>query len=76
MSRSRPRNTVLFLALALLAAWVPFVPLVICAIGFVAYAIVAHAPARTAVRAGIVRDEQPRSCLAVVPLRGPPSLLV
>ena len=72
--QSRPQIAVLWIAIALMAALVPFAPAAICAVVLTLSVFTADLLVQPLQRAVVVCDAQPLSLLVVTLFRGPPSL--
>ena len=70
----RPQIGVFWVAILVMAALVPFLPIAICVVGLAFFAFVLDVPVRAFQRLADVRHAQPLSLLSVHLFRGPPSL--
>jgi hypothetical protein len=70
----RPQIGVFWVAILVMAALVPFVPIAICVAGLGLVAFAVDVPVRAFPRLPDVRHAQPLSLLSVHLFRGPPSL--
>ena len=70
----RPQIGVFWVAILVMAALVPFVPIAICAVGLGLVAFAVDVLVRAFPRLADVRHAQPLSLLSVHLFRGPPSL--
>jgi hypothetical protein len=70
----RPQIGVFWVAILVMAALVPFLPIAICVIGLALFAFAVDVPVRAFRRLSDVRHPQPLSLLSVHLFRGPPSL--
>lgn len=70
----RPQIGMFWVAILVMAALVPFVPIAICVAGLGLVAFVIDVPVRAFPRLADVRHAQPLSLLSVHLFRGPPSL--
>jgi hypothetical protein len=70
----RPQIGVFWVAILVMAALVPFLPIAICVAGLALFAFAIDVPGRTFQRLTDVRPAQPLSLLSVHLFRGPPSL--
>lgn len=70
----RPQIGVFWIAILVMAALVPFVPIAICVVGLALFAFTLDVPVRAFQRPAEARDDQPLSLLSVLLFRGPPSL--
>ena len=64
---------VFWIAILLMAALVPFVPIAICVAGLALSVFAADVPVRVFRRVTLVRHDQPLALLSVDLFRGPPS---
>jgi hypothetical protein len=70
----RPQTGVFWVAILVMAALVPFIPIALCVVGLAISAFAVDVPVRAFPLPAEVRDDQPLSLLSVVLFRGPPSL--
>ena len=69
----RPQIGVFWVAILVMAALVPILPIAICAIGLALFAFAVEVPVRAFPHLADVRHAQPLSLLSVHLFRGPPS---
>ena len=69
----RPQIGVFWVAILVMAALVPFLPIAICVVGLALFAFAVYVPVRAFQRLADVRHDQPLSLLSVHLFRGPPS---